>query len=75
MRFLSAVLNKTWKRFIAAVVLSGLIILAVQTFAESSYVQTQKIQQEGVRGQHCKKWSYQKQGNDTAVTCVSWPAK
>lgn len=73
MERITAILDTTWKRALAAVVLSGAIILAVSAFAQNSYVQTQKVQQESARGQHCQQWKYQKSGNDTVVSCVKWP--
>lgn len=73
MERLSAILNTTWKRLIAAAVVSAMIIFALSSFAESSYVQTQKVQQESARGQHCQKWSYDKQGDQTTVICAKWP--
>ncbi len=66
-------LDTTWKRLLAAAVLSVGIILAVSTFAESSYVQTQKVQQESAQGQHCQKWDYRTVNGDSQVTCVKWP--
>lgn len=66
-------LDTTWKRVLAAGLLSGAIVLAVSTFAESSYVQTQKVQQESARGQHCEKWNYRAVNGDSQVTCVKWP--
>lgn len=68
-------LDAPWKRIMAAAVLSGLIILAVSAFAESSFVQTQKVQQESARGQHCEKWNYDTVDGETRVTCVKWPTR
>ena len=65
-------LNRPWKRLVAAAALSGAIIFAVSTFASSSYVQTQKVQQESARGQHCKKWDITTEGNETVVHCLRW---
>ena len=73
MEWIGRQLDATWKRILAAALLSGLIILAVSTFAESSYVQTQKVQQESARGQHCQRWNYQTVNGNTQVTCTKWP--
>lgn len=66
-------LDATWKRLIAACVLSGVIILSISTFAESTYVQSQKLQLESARGQHCQKWEYKKVANgEKTVSCLKW---
>lgn len=75
MNYLSRWLDTTWKRVLAAAVLSGVIVVAVSAFAESSYVQTQKVQQESARGQHCEKWRYDSVDGDTQATCIRWPAR
>lgn len=75
MEWLGRTLDKTWKRVLVAGLLSGVIILAVSTFAESSYVQTQKVQQESARGQHCLHWDYKTANGDSQVTCTRWPSR
>ncbi|MSU75909.1 hypothetical protein EXS54_00315 [Patescibacteria group bacterium] len=72
MQWISEKLDATWKRVLAAAVLSGAIILAVSTFASSSYVQTQKVQIESARGQHCLSWKYQTVNKETHVSCNKW---
>lgn len=73
MEWIGQRLDTTWKRILAAGLLSGLIIMAISVFAESSYVQTQKVQQESNRGQHCERWSYQTVNGEQFVTCAKWP--
>lgn len=73
MNWIGNQLDTTWKRVLAAGLLSGLIVMAVSVFAESSYVQTQKIQQESARGQHCEQWSYQTLNGVTQIVCQKWP--
>lgn len=72
MNWIGRQLDATWKRVLAAALLSGIIILAVSTFAESSYVQTQKIQQESASGRHCSQWKYRTEQSQTEVSCVKW---
>lgn len=71
MEWLRTTLNTTWKRVVAALLLSAAIILAINTLAESTLVQTQKVQQESARGQHCQQWTYGS-GSGSTVTCVKW---
>jgi hypothetical protein len=66
-------LDSTWQRVGLAAVLSGAIVLSLNAFAASSYEQTQKIQQESARGQHCQKWSYEKRDKEVRPVCVKWP--
>ena len=75
MHYFNSILNTTWKRLLAALVISAVIILAINTFAASSYDQTQKIQQESARGQKCQRWSHQQVNGDSRVTCTKWPTK
>ena len=75
MNWISRQLDTTWKRILAAGLLSAAIILAVSTFAESSYVQTQKIQQESAAGQHCEQWKYRSVNGQTGVSCAKWPKR
>ena len=75
MNFLTDKLDKPWKRLLAAAVLSAGIILAVQGFAETTYVQTQKLQIESARGDKCQKWQYREEGDETVVSCVKWPIR
>lgn len=75
MNWIGRQLDATWKRVLAAALLSGVIILAVNTFAESSYVQTQKVQQESARGQHCEQWKYQTVDGQSEVSCAKWPRR
>lgn len=75
MNYLTGKLDTTWKRLLAAGALSGIIILSISTFAESTYVQSQKLQQESARGQHCKKWQLKKSGDQTNVICLKWATK
>ncbi|HEY8109030.1 MAG TPA: hypothetical protein VIF43_03410 [Patescibacteria group bacterium] len=62
-------LDSTPKRVLAAAAVAIVIVLAVSTFAQTSYVQTQKIQIESAAGKHCKEWSYRTVDGDTRVTC------
>lgn len=73
MNWLTNKLDAPWKRLVAAAVLSGGIVLAVQGFAETTYVQTQKLQIESARGEQCQRWQYRKEAGETVVSCVRWP--
>lgn len=68
-----SLLDTSWKRLLAAAALSGAIIFSISTFAESTYIQSQKARIETDRGQHCQKWQYQKIGNgEKSVSCEKW---
>lgn len=71
-RWVATYLDTTWKRVLAAAALSAVIVLAVTTFASSSYVQTQKVQLESSQGDRCLKWQYSRQDDTTVVTCAKW---
>lgn len=69
----SPLLDTTWKRVVAAALLSGAIIFSISTFAESTYITSQKVQIESAKGQHCQKWTYAKTpGGERMVSCVKW---
>lgn len=72
MQWISEKLDATWKRVLAAAILSGIIIFAVSTFASSSYVQTQKVQLESAQGQRCLDWAYDRVNGETVVSCERW---
>lgn len=72
MQWLTEKLDSTWKRVLAAAVLSGAIVFAVSTFASSSYVETQKVQLETAQGQHCEKWKYSHTDRGTQASCIKW---
>lgn len=68
-----SLLDATWKRLLAAAVLSAGIIFSISTFAESTYIQSQKAQIQNDRGQRCQKWEYQKiSGGEKTVRCLKW---
>lgn len=68
-----ALLDTTWKRLLAAAVLSAGIIFSISTFAESTYIQSQKAQIETNQGQRCAKWEYKKIGDgQRSVSCQKW---
>ncbi len=60
------------RRILAAGLLSGGIVMSVSVFAESSYVQTRKIQIESAAGQHCEQWSREDVAGETRVRCERW---
>jgi hypothetical protein len=69
----SRLLDATWKRLIAATLLSGAILFSISTFAESTYITSQKLQIESARQQHCQKWAYKKTPNgERSVSCAKW---
>lgn len=72
MQRIATYLDTTWKRVLAAAGLSAVIILAVTTFASSSYIQTQKVQLESARGDRCLKWAYARSEAGTTVSCERW---
>ncbi len=69
---MSQLLDATWKRLLLAVVVSLGIILGFRVFAESTYVQSQKLQLESARGDHCKKWQVTSQNGLESVQCLRW---
>jgi hypothetical protein len=72
----SRFLDATWKRLLVASLLSGAIIFSISTFAESTYITSQKLQIESARQQHCKKWAYQKTpSGERQVSCAKWDSK
>lgn len=72
MRWINRQLDRTWKRLLAAGVLSGLIALSLSAFAESSYVQTERVRQESAAGKHCLKWGVLKDADNVEVICQKW---
>lgn len=75
MNLLLGKLDSIPRRIIAASVVSGMIVASLNVFAESSYVQTQKIQQETARGEHCQKWQTTQNNGETQVKCLKWASK
>ena len=67
-------LNTTPRRILVAALISGGIVFAVSTFAQSSYVQTQKVQIESAEGRHCEKWTYVRTNGEISVSCERWSA-
>ncbi len=68
-------LNTTPRRILVAALVSGGIVFAVSTFAQSSYVQTQKIQIESAEGRHCEKWTHVRSNGEITVSCEQWSAE
>lgn len=75
MNGLGTLLDATWKRVLAALVISGAIILSISTFAESTYVQSRKVQIESARGQHCQKWQVTTDNGTEQVACLKWAVR
>ena len=72
---LASLTDATWKRVVMAALTSAAIIFSLQTFASSSYIQTEKIRQETARGQHCLKWQVHEVNDQQIVECLRWETK
>lgn len=72
MKYLLEKLDAPWKRVIAATMLSAAIVLSISAFAESTYVSSQKLQIQSAKGQHCKKWTYDKGPEGRIPRCEKW---
>ena len=68
----SSLTDATWKRVVLAAVVSVAIIFSLRSFASSSDIETQKVQLESARGQHCQKWQTKRVDDQPKVECVKW---
>ena len=69
---LASFTDAVWKRVALAVLVSLAIIFSLRTFASSSDIETQKVQLESARDQHCEKWQISRQNGDPQAECVRW---
>ena len=64
-----------WKRILMALVVSVVIVLSLQAFASSSDIETQKVQLESARGQHCERWQTKQVDGERQAECLRWDTK